>query len=819
VSSPERRPLRFRVDDGFRRWGYRVARHGGLIALAMTLGALWIGQYARQIRLDTHPEKFLPADHPVRLTYEDFKREFGLDNAIAIALRVPDVFELEFLERLRALHAALEAEVPHLDEVTSLVNARSTRGEGSRLIVEDLFERWPASEAELEAIEAVARANPMYRDLLVSADATLTTVNVRLTPWSSSTTAEVLAGFEETSGSEESAPREFLSGTEMEEAVGAVRGVLEAHPFPGAEIYLAGDPVMSERLSLDTARNLQVFLSLALIAIAVVLSLLFRRAAGVLLPLAVVALALVATLGIAGLRGRPVNLAAQLLPTFLLSVGIATAIHTLVIFFQLYDRGEERAAAIAGALEHTGLAVVMTSLTTAAGLLSFNAANLEVVKDLGVLAPIGMLFILIYCLTFLPALLAIAPIRRRAQRAGRGPSAVVRALLAVGDFAVRNPWRVLGSTAALTLAAGLGLAWLQYEHDPMTWFEPDDPIRSSTRVIDRELGGTVSIEVVVDTGRENGLHDPALQRALSSLGAEVDAMRGAHGIEVRKTLSLADITKEIHQALNENRPEAWAIPDERQLIAQELLLFENSGSDDLEEWVDSQFSRARFSARAVWVAAQYYLDFVPRVKAAFERALGSAAAIEVTGILPLITTALDEIRWGMIYSYAWSLLQITPLMILMLGSLRGGLVSMVPNLAPIFWVLGWMGWTGIGLDAFTILVGSIAIGIAVDDTVHFLHGFYREFDRTGDARESVRRVLSTTGLALVTTTLVLCSGFMVYSFATMRNLALFGQLSALTLGLALIAEVAVTPALVTLVTRGKTVGRLARAAEESNALS
>jgi predicted RND superfamily exporter protein len=798
---PARRPLRRRIEDGFSRWGVLLARHAWAVSVAILLASLAIGQYARLIRLDTHPEKFLSPDHAVRLAYEDFKREFGLDNAIALTLRVPDVFDLEFLGRLRALHEELEARVPHLDEVTSLINARSTRGAGSELIVEDLFERWPEDEDALAAIERVARANPLYRGLLISEDATLTTLNVRLTPWSSTSTGEALAGFDDPQPSAGGESHEFLSGTEMQEAVGVVRQVLASHDFPGAEVYLAGDPVMSERLSLDTARNLQSFLSLSLIAIVVVLGLLFRRASGVVLPLLVVALALLTTFGLAGLRGQPMNIAAQLLPTFLLSVGIATAIHTLVIFYQHYDRGAERTAAIAAALGHTGQAVVMTSLTTAAGLLSFNAANLEAVRDLGVFAPLGVLVLLVYCLVLLPALLAIAPIRRRASAQRRGPSPLVRVLLAAGDLAVAHPWAVVSATAALTLLAGVGLRWIAYEHDPMTWFPEDDPIRTSTRVIDREMGGTLSLEVVVDTGRENGLHEPELQRALERLGGAVSGMRGEYGIEVRKTLSIADVTQEIHQALNENRPEFHAIPGDRQLIAQELLLFENSGTDDLEEWVDSQFSRARFSARAVWVAAQHYVDFVPRVKRTFQDALGPGVRVEVTGLLALITTALEEIRWGMIWSYFWSLATITPLMMLMVGSLRGGLVSMIPNLTPIFWVLGWMGWAGIGLDSFTILVGSIASGIAVDDTVHFLHGFYREFGDTGDTRESLRRTLSTTGEALVTTTAVLCCGFLVYSFATMSNIVAFGQLSALTLGLALVAEVLVTPALLALVTR------------------
>jgi predicted RND superfamily exporter protein len=800
---PSSRPLRRRIDAGFERWGFWVARHARAVTAVMLLASLGIGQYTRLIRLDTHPEKFLSPDHPVRLGYEDFKREFGLDNLISIALRAPDVFDLEFLARLRALHEELEARVPHLDEVTSLINARSTRGEGALLVVEDLFERWPRSDAELAKIEAVARANPMYRGLLLSEDATLTTVNIRLTPWSSTSTAEALEGFGESQTEPAGGTAEFLSGTEMQQAVGVVREILAENPLPGVEIYLGGDPVMSERLAVDMQQNLEVFVGLSLLAIVGVLALLFRRAAGVALPLGVVLLALFTTLGLAGLRGQPLNIAAQLLPTFLLSVGIATSIHILVIFFQHHDRGEERAAAIAAALEHSGLATAMTSLTTAAGLVSFNAANLEALRDLGLFAPLGVLLLLAYSLILLPALLALLPIRRRARAGASGPGPLVRALLGAADFAVGRPWTVIVAALLVTLASGIGLRWIHYEHDPMTWFPENDPIRTSTRVLDQELGGALSLEVVVDTGRENGLHEPALQRALDELGREVGAMRGEHGIEVRKTLSVADIAKEIHQALNENRPEFYAIPDERRLVAQELLLFENSGSDDLEEWVDTRFSRARFSARAVWVAAQYYVGFVPRVREAFERALGPEVRVRVTGLLALITTALEEIRWGMIYSYLWSLAQITPLMVLMIGSLRGGLVSMVPNLAPIAWVLGWMGWAGIGLDSFTILVGSIALGIAVDDTVHFLHGFYRELGETGDLRESIRRTLSTTGEALVTTTVVLCCGFMVYSFATMSNLALFGQLSALTLGLALVAEVVVTPALVTLVTRSR----------------
>jgi predicted RND superfamily exporter protein len=159
-------------------------------------------------------------------------------------------------------------------------------------------------------------------------------------------------------------------------------------------------------------------------------------------------------------------------------------------------------------------------------------------------------------------------------------------------------------------------------------------------------------------------------------------------------------------------------------------------------------------------------------------------------------------------TYVVALLVITPLMILLIGNLRIGLLSMIPNLAPILAALGLMGWVGVPLDAFTLLVGSIAIGLAVDDTIHFMHNFRRYYERSGDLRGAVRETLSSTGQALLFTTLVLCAGFFLYMLASMNSLFHFGLLTGFTIAVAFVADVLLAPALMALAMRPKTASAL-----------
>jgi predicted RND superfamily exporter protein len=794
--------LHDRIEVGFERWGHFVFRHRwATIVLLLAFSGALIPQIPR-ITADMSTEGFLHPDDPILLVYNEFRDQFQRDDRLLIAIRTDRVFDLEFLAKLRDFHRALEDEVPQLDEVDSLINARNTRGEGDELIVEDLLEEWPDSQEALSRIEAFALENPLYLNLLLSEDLRFTTVSLKFDTYSAQEGELDVSGFDEADDFGDSSPdeRRFLTGDENNAVMAMVRQVISRYEGPGFEISFSGAPAFTERIGAGVSKDLRRFLLLAFLASAVFLSVLFRRPSGTLMPLFVVLLSLLTTLGFMPLLGIQLQVPTQILPAFVMAVGVGDSVHILAIFYQRLRRGDGKEDALAFALAHSGLAVVMTTATTAGALMSFVAADLAPVAHLGVLAPIGVILALIYTLVLLPALLAVFPIREDGPGARAPLPSLDRALVGIGDVSNRHPWKVVGVFSAILVVGAVGAARLDFSHNPIAWFPEGDEIRVDTELINQELKGAMTIEVLFDTGRENGLHEPELLDALDEIG-KLNATVRQDELFIGKTISLVDILKEIHQALNENRTAFYAVPQDRLLVAQELLLFENSGSDDLEDIVDSQFRVGRMTLKVPWVDATVYPGFIEAMERRWRDIVGDAASITVTGRVPLLSRTFTALISSMSRSYVLAFLVIALLMILLLTSFKWGLISMIPNLSPILITLGVMGWFDLPMDGFTLLIGSIAIGLAVDDTIHFTHNFRRYYERTGDAREAIRETMQTTGQALLFTSLVLCTGFFVFMFGTMRNTFNFGFLTGFALALAFVANVTLAPSLMTLITR------------------
>jgi predicted RND superfamily exporter protein len=794
------------LEDSLARWGGVAARHPWPPIALQLLVALALGSQLGKLEIETSTETLLRDTDPARVVYDEFRRQFGREEVILISVHPPEVFDLDFLAKLRDFHTELEESVPHLDEVTSLVNARETLGRGDELIVRELLEEWPETPAELASLKRRVLSNPLYGSLLISDDGRTAVVIVRTSAYSSlGGEADDLADFDDAAADEadaESSELAFITGHESGEVVQAVNAIVARYRGPDFEMHLAGAPVMSFSITEELKNNTTLFSLLSIIAVSALLLLLFRRVSAVLLSLSVVGLSVVSTFGVMAISGEPIGLPTQILPSFLLAVGVGATVHLLVIFYQAFDGGASREDAIVFAMGHSGLAIIMTSLTTAGGLFSFVAAEIAPVALLGVLGPVGILLGLLYCLLLLPALLAVTPVARRARRTGdAGAGWIQHFLLWTGDRCVRFPWVVVICMSIILLVSIVGITRLRFEYDPLRWFPETNAMRQDMELIDRELKGNISLEIIVDTGRENGLHEPRILRGLDRLRAKSDSYVREGGLFVGKALSIADIAKEIHQALNENRPEYYAIAPDRQLIAQELLLFESSGSDDLEDFVDSQFQKARMTFKMPYVPPLTYAGLIDEVMEDFRRELGDEVEITATGFVTLITRSLNAVSISMMRSYVMALAVITPLMFLLLGTLRGGTAAMVPNLAPIILTLGLMGWIGMPLGLFTLMIGSIAIGLAVDNTIHFMHNFRKYYEESGDVRQAVRETLTTTGHALLVAATSLSIAFFIYAFAEMQNLFRFGLLTGFTILTAFIAGITVSPALMALAAR------------------
>jgi len=794
--------LRQRIEANFETLGRQIVRRRWWVLVLLPLFALTLSSQAPTIGLDTSADVFLHEDDPAKVLYDEFRDQFGRGEFLIAAIRTPDALAPDFMLKLRDFHQALEDEVPHLEEVHSLINARVTRGMEDELIVEDLLEDWPENPDAWADLRAYVLANPLYANLLISEDARIATVSIETSAYSSEgIDVDLLSTAED-----EEEDVAFLSGAENDEAVFATRLISERFHGEGFEIILSGQPAVQTEIATSMQRDMARFVGIMVLIIAGLLFLLFRRLSGVVLPLVVVAPAVSGTIGAMAIAGEKLSAPTQILPSLLLSVGIAAAVHILTIFFQRLDAGESREDAIAHALGHAGLPVCMASLTTAGGLLSFVTAEIAPVSVIGFFAPVGIGLALIYCLLLLPALLAVLPLRARqggqdADSEEMKLDAIGRALVSIGDFSIRN---ARASVLVLLLIVGfslVGASQLRFGHDILGWFDESHPIRIATHLFDSEMQGSMVLELTADTGQENGIQAPEVLNAIDALQGELlDAAPSAE-IPVGKAMSIVDVVKEINQALNGNQAEHYRIPQDRQLIAQELLLFENSGSDDLEVLVDSQFRMARISLSVPYVDPILYVPYLEDLMDRFKERLGPGVDIGVTGFIPVVATTIESLIRSMTNSYILALLIITPLMMLLIGSFRIGLVSMLPNLSPIIITLGIMGWTGIVLDAFTLMIGGIAIGLAVDDTIHYMHNFRRGYLRTGDVREASKETLVTTGRALLVTSIVLSTGFFIFTFSELNNLYYFGLLTSITIANAFLIDIFVSPALMALIHR------------------
>lgn len=797
--------LRDRSGVWFESLGHFVCRHRFKAALAVLALTASLASQLPKLRTDTSNEGFFFRSDPVLLKYNAFRDQFGRDELIIVAINPANIFDEKFLLKLKAFHEDLEKEVPYVEKITSLINAHSIRGEGDELIVEDLLVDWPSVPRDMDELRKRSLATPVYRNTLISEEGRVTAVLIRLRHYSNGLGVNTLAGFDDVNNlSVSQAPKQvqYLSDEENSAAVAAVRKVLERHRGPDVEIHLAGSPVCSDTLKYCTIKDMRKFTALALGSIAVCLFLLFRTPAGVLLPLVTVVLALLSTLGCMAIFGVFIKLPTQVLPSFLLSVGVSDSVHILAIFYQRLKHGVTKEEAIAYALGHSGLALVLTSITTAGGLLSFAFADVAPVSDLGIFASLGVMFALVYTLIFLPAMLAFLPMKA----VGTGPGNIKgkrwdQLLARIGEIAANHPIKVLAVTGGLLIVAIVGAMQLEYSLHALGWLPESSEVRQATETVDRELKGSVSLEIIVDTGLKSGLYDPATLNKLDSLAREIETVH-RNNLFVGKALNVTPVLKMTHQALNENRKEFYTIPQNRKLVAQEFLLLENSGYRGLEDWVDSQFQKARLSLKVPVLDATEYIGFIRDVEQRFQEVFPNAE-ITVTGTVPLLARAARAIISSMAKSYIIAFVAIMLLMITALGSLKIGMVSMIPNMLPIILCLGIMGWLKLPLDVFSMLVGSIGIGLAVDDTIHFMQNFRRYFQATRVTRTAIRSTLQTTGRAMLFTSMVLCSGFFLFMFSSMNNLVNFGLLTGLVIFMALLADFLVAPALMVMITRSK----------------
>ena len=790
---------RIKSENHLAKMGEKITIHPKKIILMVLFFSFLLISNLPKITIDTSTEGFLHENDPALVRYEAFKEQFGQDEKIMVVVEAQNIFNLDILKRLQKLHTELENGVPHLNDITSLLNARNTRGEGDQLIVEDLFENFPNNLKELSLVQKTAQNSEMYKNLLFNDDLTYTTIILEPNAYEGSSNSDDLDGFGEEETSEE---LEFLTDTSKSEMVEATNKIVQKFSDEGFNVFIAGSLAVNDYNKRSVQKDMQKFVKLVLLMMMIFLFIVFRRVSAVILPIFIVVISLLTTIGTMALVGTPITIPTQILPSFLLAVGIGAVVHLLAMFFKDLDRNGDKHKAISYSLGHSGLAIIMTSLTTAAGLLSFSTASIAPIADLGVFAALGVMIALVNTLVLLPAILAVLPIKPAKDKHVAKSKNMDIFLVSIARFSVNNAKIIVGFSTFVAVIWIYSALQVEFKHDPLSWQPKDSPIKIATDTVDRELKGSVTMEVIVDTKKDNGLYNSELLKKLDTIRKKAEAIENEKYF-VGKGWSVAEVLKEIHRALHENNEEYYVITENDALIPQEFLLFENSGSDDLEDLVDSSMSKARITFKLPWMEAGEYTELGDELETLMKTELGSDVEIVITGMVPLFQRTLSAAMNSMAVSYVVAFILIAIMMTILLGSIKVGLISMVPNILPILMTLGFMSMVNMPLDMFTMLVGAIVIGLSVDDTVHFFHNFAKYHNQGFSIQESVEHTMLGTGRALIATTVVLSLGFYVYMFATLSNLINFGILAGGAISIALISNIILGPALLTLTTKEK----------------
>jgi predicted RND superfamily exporter protein len=730
-----------------------------LVGLTLALGAA-----APFTRWDANPDLLTVEGSPELAAYRRYLEAFGSDELLVIAFSRPDLLEPAGLATIRELTDALR-EVAGVESVSSLDTAYEVAfgpfgPYAAPLVPDDLAAAPPAAE-----LLGRARALPMARDGLVDAAGTTTALVVK--------------------------PRaNGLGATErrsQREVLEAVDGVLARPELAGIEFQLAGSPVFNRELERLNTRDNALFTPVAAGMVSVLLALALRSLALTALAMACVAGTVAWVRGAMTLIGVPLNTTTSLLAPLLMVLAVCVVLHVLARYQRQRAAGASPGAAVDEIEAHVFLPAALTAATTVIGFVSLLVSPIPSVRTFGVFSAFGAAAAFVLGGVAVPAALRVfGPAGRLA---GRDPTGAL--LAAVARFSERRAALVLGVTAVLVLGGLAVLPRLRVSTHDGEFFPPEHPLNRAYDFIEARLGGVTPLEIVFESERPGGLRDPAALAALARVQAFLDAER-----ETLRGVSIADWVDQVRDAIEP--AERRAQPLDAAGLERAAFVLETVARDDLPYWVRDGWSEARVSTRSLALDSEQNHALLLRVEAAVRAALAGLPGVHatVTGLVPVFARMEQYLLRSQIQSFGTALLAIFGVFVLLLRSPGWALVAMVPNVVPVVLTLAWMALARIPLDVVTVMIASITLGIVVDDTIHLLHGFERARGEGLAPGAAMADALAKSGHALFFTALVLALGFATLSLSEFRPTARFGQLTAVTIVVALAAELLLLPALV-----------------------
>lgn len=782
-----------RLSRGFGRiagWAYD---HRWVVLGAWLMGLAGAAILSAKVRFDNSFEAYFDTHDPVYRTYQQYREDFGSDEVSYIVYAAPEApygpWNLDVMRRIGQLTEELEREVPFVDEVTSLVNVEFIDSIPGGLEIHELLEDFPRSQEELLRIRDKVLAKPLYVNSLVSADGRYAAIVLEMDRSSIDPVEEIKLDPDGGTNLENLYPQASYHRIER---------ILAEPEYEGIEFYHTGDVALNAVYNTITQSESARLGNISFVVIAIILLYFLHTPLGVLGPLAVVGASLVLAIGFVGLVGWELDLMFTMLPPLLIAVGVADAVHILCEFRAQYVAQGSRRAAIRETLYLVGTPCLLTSLTTAAGFSAMAISPIKAIYHFAVYSALGVVFAFGLSVTFLIVLVSLG--RARSRRAAteheleraRGGHRMQSLLAGICRFDLKHRKAILVTFGLLFVFSALGTTRLRVDSNFMNEFSDRVLVKRVTEFVDETMGGNGSLVYLFDGRGPDSIKKPAALAEIERVQHEAER----HDFLVRKTRSVVDTLKDINQSFHEGDPGYSVTPKTRDLVAQYLLLYEMSGGEEIEEQVSTDYSRAPLELRCKLVESSEYIRLAGRITDYLEREPLDSTRVTVTGMGALWMKLVNYITRSQIRGFLLAFVVIAAMMCFVFRSVKIGLLSMIPNLSPVFLTLGAMGWLGIPLDYVRLLIGTIAIGISVDDTIHLVTRYVHEYRRSGSYEEALFESMREVGRALLITSVVLVAGFLVFLPSILDTLVTFGLLVSGTIFVALVADFLLMPALV-----------------------
>jgi len=718
--------------------------------------------------------------------YYDFIDKFGDDEFLIIAIDGNDLFTGKKVKLINDIATSLEA-VKGVRSVMSLASVYKDKL--SSPYFKEILKR-NKTKSVIEVFKEKILDDPMYINNVISSDGETTAI-----------IAIVAKGSPESRGSLVKETREILRAVEIEDSNGPsqppLQEVIDKVNGPQKDFFLAGPSIVNTELDRMSQKDMRTFTPVMFAVALIILLALFNNISGILIPAITISINIIWTVGLFVMFGNKMNMVSGMLIPLIFIISLATTVHILNRFYQEVKITGDRRESMLKTVKHISVPCFLMCVTTSIGFLSLIASDVTPVKTTGIFMAAGIMMSFIVCITLVPGMLSLFPewMSRpfmNIQKDRESGHKEFRGLYGfIGRFVKNYTIYVFALSLLFVGVAIYGITKIDAESSIFESFPESSEITISTEHIEKELMGLIPMDIVVDAGKIGGVFQPDVLVNMENLQ---DHLKGIP--EVTKSVSVADYVKYLNTLLNKDNPDSQVITKDKAIDYVKLASLH--GDTIVKSLYTEDYNEGRVSVRMKNVGSSRYQAIVNDIEGFIKANFPLNVVCTITGIVPLLMDMQGYLIESQIKTFTLAFILIFICIALLLKSARIGMMSMIPNLVPIAVTLGVMGYVGINLDVATIMIASVAIGISVDDTIHFLYRFKEEFKKDGDHYLAIQRTLSGVGRALIFTTIVATCGFLVFSLSNFKAIQYFGLLTGITMVSAIFAVLLILPACILL---------------------